>query len=477
MTQLVRVLYVDDYPLDRELVRDALEKEHGGFELVEAASRAEFESRLAQGGFDLVLSDFNILGFEGLQVLETVRAKGLQLPVIIVTGTGSEEIAAEAIKRGAADYVIKHPRHIRHLPHTIHTVLERKRLQDERRQAEEALRASEERYRQIVETAQEGIWMIDADNRTTFANPKLAEMLGYTVDEMMGAPLFDFMDKEGTAAATARLEARRQGIAEQHEFRFRRKDGAPIWTLLNTNPVIGDTGNYLGALAMLSDITERKQAADQLKLALADKETLLQELYHRTKNSMQAIIGLIDLQYAHSHDEQLLAQGREIQSRIRSMALVHQKLYQSQNLSSIDLGEYIQELTVLLMESYQIAPDRISPAFELERIPVLIDTAVPCGLIVNELVTNVFKHAFPHSEPGELRIDLKQLAGHEIMLQVADNGVGFPSGFDPRESGGVGFQTVFGIAEYQLQGKLTCKTAEGVTWQLQFSDTLYQARV
>ena len=141
MNQPVRILYVDDYPLDRELVRDALEKEHRGFELVEATSRADFETTLAQGGFDLVLSDFNILGFEGLQVLEAVRATGSHLPVIIVTGTGSEEIAAEAIKRGAADYVIKTPKHIQRLPHTIHTVLEKKRLEDERKRAEDSLRA------------------------------------------------------------------------------------------------------------------------------------------------------------------------------------------------------------------------------------------------------------------------------------------------------------------------------------------------
>ncbi len=144
MNQPIRILYVDDYPLDRELVRDSLEKEYGGFKLVEAASRADFEAKLAEGGFDLILSDFNILGFEGLQVLETVQKTGLHLPVIIVTGTGSEEVAAEAIKRGAADYVLKSPKHIQHLPVTIRSVLEKERVDEERRQAVEALRQSNE---------------------------------------------------------------------------------------------------------------------------------------------------------------------------------------------------------------------------------------------------------------------------------------------------------------------------------------------
>ena len=137
MTDLIRILYMDENPLDRELVRDALEKEHGGFQVTEAASRAEFETALANGSFDLVLSDFNILGFEGLQVVDAVHSKDARLPVVIVTGTGSEEIAVEAMKRGAADYVIKTPKHIQRLPVTIHAVLEKKYLKEESQRVEE----------------------------------------------------------------------------------------------------------------------------------------------------------------------------------------------------------------------------------------------------------------------------------------------------------------------------------------------------
>lgn len=140
MTTPLRILYVDDSLFDRELVRDVLEKERRDFLVIEAASRQEFESRLDDGRYDLVLSDFNILGFEGLQVLDRVRAKAPALPVIIVTGTGSEEVAVEAMKRGADDYVLKTVKHIQRLPLTIHTVLEKKRLQQERERAQHALR-------------------------------------------------------------------------------------------------------------------------------------------------------------------------------------------------------------------------------------------------------------------------------------------------------------------------------------------------
>jgi len=124
MSDKIRILYIDDYDLDRELVKDALEKEHGGFQITEASDKQEFEALLKTREFDVVLSDFNIAGFEGLQVLEAVRAHDSSIPVIIVTGTGSEEIAVKALKQGASDYVIKRPKHILRLPQTILAAIE-----------------------------------------------------------------------------------------------------------------------------------------------------------------------------------------------------------------------------------------------------------------------------------------------------------------------------------------------------------------
>ena len=156
MRDKIRILYIDDYELDRELVKDSLEKEHGGFEVTEASDQAEFESLLKTREFDVVLSDFNIAGFEGLEVLDIVQAHDPRKPVIIVTGTGSEEIAVAAIKRGAADYVIKHPRHIRRLPQTILAAMEKQALRDQRRNSEESLKESERRYRSLFENMLNG---------------------------------------------------------------------------------------------------------------------------------------------------------------------------------------------------------------------------------------------------------------------------------------------------------------------------------
>ncbi len=139
MNKPIRVLYVDDNPHDRELVRDALEKESGNFKVVGASTEKEFKALLEKGGYDLVLSDFHIAGFKGLEAFQAVRAKAPDIPVVIVTGTGSEEIAVSAMKLGVADYVIKTPSHIRRLPQTILAVLEKERLKKEHKRAEAAL--------------------------------------------------------------------------------------------------------------------------------------------------------------------------------------------------------------------------------------------------------------------------------------------------------------------------------------------------
>lgn len=134
----------------------------------------------------------------------------------------------------------------------------------DRKLAEEALRESEERYRCIVETAEEGIWIIDAENKTSFVNNKIAQMLGYSVSEMLGTSLFNYMDEEGKAIAAANVERRRQGIEEQHDFKFLRSDGSPLWAIVSTNPIFDATGQYQGALGMVTDITQRKQTEERL---------------------------------------------------------------------------------------------------------------------------------------------------------------------------------------------------------------------
>lgn len=163
---------------------------------------------------------------------------------------------------------------IRNAAGEIHQVAGINRDVTERKQAEMALKASEERYRQIVETATEGIWMLDAAAHTTFVNPKMATMLGYSVESMLGMSLFEFMDEEGRAIATAFLNRRQQGITEQHEFKFQRRDGSALWTLVSTRPIINAAGQYTGTLGLITDMSDRKA----LELSLQKTEAQLNAL-------------------------------------------------------------------------------------------------------------------------------------------------------------------------------------------------------
>lgn len=158
-------------------------------------------------------------------------------------------------------------------------------LLTEREQAQEALRKSEESYRQLIETAAEGIWVLDAQNNTSFVNSQMTEMLGYTTAEMLGKPLFAFMDEEGVAIALECLERRRQGIKEQLDFKFRRKDGSNFWAIVATNPILDRAGQYAGALGMLTDITERKQA-EQARREQTERERLMGEVAQRMRQSL-----------------------------------------------------------------------------------------------------------------------------------------------------------------------------------------------
>ena len=230
--------------------------------------------------------------------------------------------------------------------------------------------------------------------------------------------------------------------------------------------------------------TQLRESSEELRVsearnvkALVEKESLLRELHHRTKNNMAVIIALLDLKAIEVDDERLGDIIGETQNRIRAMALVHEKLYDAPDLSRISLKEYILDLVALLCSGF--LPNSAGPKIvsELEDVPVLIDSAIPCGLILNELITNSLKHAFPDARAGTIRLGLRSLEGGEILFSVADDGVGFPPGFDHHRDSHMGLQTVVNLGEKQLAGSVRFDTSGGVACEVRFRDNLYQARV
>jgi two-component sensor histidine kinase len=221
------------------------------------------------------------------------------------------------------------------------------------------------------------------------------------------------------------------------------------------------------------EITERRLAEERITESLREKETLLRELYHRTRNNMQVISNLIDLQALSINDKKIVELFKETQSRIKSMALVHEKLYQSKDLSNVNLKDYINELANTLLTSYQISRDTIVLKLDIDNISVSIDAAIPSGLIVNELMSNSLKYAFPGGRQGEISIILHKNEKGEIELYFSDKGIGFPKGFDINNPKSLGLKLVKNLTEKQLEGKVELRTNQRTEFLIKFKEPQY----
>ncbi len=221
---------------------------------------------------------------------------------------------------------------------------------------------------------------------------------------------------------------------------------------------------------------QRKRAEEALKASLREKEVLLKEIHHRVKNNMQVISSLLSLQSRHLEDPKAIGMFKDSQHRIRSMALVHEKLYQAKDLSRIDFGQYLQNLIVYLVHSYQIDSGRIGLKIDVGGAALDINTAVPCGLLVNELVTNALKHAFPGGRKGEVRVTLRTGAGGKLTLTVGDNGIGWPAETDFRKTETLGMQLVTMLVD-QLDGSIDLERKAGTAFRISFRELKYKPRI
>lgn len=226
-----------------------------------------------------------------------------------------------------------------------------------------------------------------------------------------------------------------------------------------------------------SEITERMHAEHALILSLREKEVLLREIHHRVKNNMQVISSLLKLQSESVRDEKYILFFKESQDRIRSMSLVHEKLYHSENLAEIDFNEYIRDLVISLFHSYGISSAEIALNIDIENISLEIETAIPLGLVINELVSNSLKHAFSGDQKGEIKIVLCKIFEKEFELTIADNGKGMPKDLDFRNTESLGLQLVTDLAELQLEGEISLIRTRGTEFRIRFKEIRYDKRI
>jgi len=341
----------------------------------------------------------------------------------------------------------------------------------ERKKMEEALKESEEKYRSLVENSKDSIVIIDLKGNVQFANKATEELTGYTMKEGLHMNVRQITPLKYWPKSLAMLKKAITGDPVPYfESVIRRKDKTLVPVESGGQATFKD-GKVVGIQVITRDITERKQAEEHIKQALKEKEVLLQETHHRVKNNMQIIYSLLSLQSRHIEDDQLLEVFRDSQNRIKSMALVHEKLYQSEDLASINFKEYIKSLVNSLFRSCRADTDRIALEIDVEDVSLGSAYGVPCGLIINELVSNCVKHAFPENRRGKITIKLRQFKENEIELIVSDNGVGIPDSIDVRNTDSLGLRLVAILAEDQLNGKIRVDRDKGTEVSITFKVT------
>ncbi len=338
---------------------------------------------------------------------------------------------------------------------------------EERALTEEALRTSEEKYRRLVENAYEGVCVMQ-DGVVKYVNPRVEEFSGYRRGEMIGRPLVEFVAPIDRAGLIDRHQKRLRGeeVPQSYEARLIDATGQVRW--FNISGALIEWEGRPATLNLLLEVSERKRAEEALKSALKEKEVLLREIHHRVKNNMQVISSLLSLQAHNAKDERLIEAFKESQGRVRAMALIHETLYRSDDMATIDLREYLSTLAQNLIQAYQTTPGRMNLRVEAEKVALGLDQAVPLGLILNELVSNSLKHAFPRRQEGTILVGAKSIGGQEVEVAVGDDGVGLPPEVDWRRTKSLGLQLVVGLVESQLGGSVAVSSERGTCFTIRF---------
>jgi len=332
----------------------------------------------------------------------------------------------------------------------------------DRKQAEHKHMHSEKLYRSTLDNMMEGCQIIGYDWRYLYVNDAVARHRRRSKEELLGKTMMEiYPGIEKTKMFSRLRKCMKDRIPTYMENELKFPDGEKGWFELSIQPMPD------GIFILSIDITERKRAEKKIKKSLEEKEVLLKEIHHRVKNNMQVISSLINIQSTWIEDEKALEALKDTRKRVYSMALIHDRLYKSEDLSRVDFSQYIEQISTHLLSFYQDKIKNVKIRKDVKNVFIDINKAVPLGLIINELISNSLRHAFPDDRKGEIRINFgKKNGGYE--LKISDNGVGFPEELDFRKSSSMGMQLVTALVD-QIYGKIKFdrkpRTSFNITFQ------------
>jgi PAS domain S-box-containing protein len=357
-------------------------------------------------------------------------------------------------------------------------VIQEAMAQQQRQRAQAQLRLLES----VVVNSNDSVLITipNIDNpRIIYANAAFTRMTGYSLVEVLDRTPHLLQGAKSDRVKLSQVRQRLSlGLSVQMELINYRKDGSEYWVDLNIVPLFSAEGNLQYFVSIQRDITERKLAETRIYKSLQEKEVMLKEIHHRVKNNLQVVSSLLKLQVGHLKaertDENTIAALTDSQYRVRAMALVHEKLYQGADLARTDFASYAQQLAQDLLRAYGDRAKLLQVRTKVEDVHLSLDSAIPCGLMINELVSNALKYAFPAivtPDSGWVEIQLYLDEDDQYVLTVQDNGIGFPNPVDFHNTSTLGLQLVWSLTQ-QMQGSISCQTSpqSGSTFQIIFRD-------
>ena len=444
----LRFLLLEDSVLDAELAQAMLTEGGINCKLIRVETDADFLNALETEVFDLILADYALPSFDGIKALEIARNRCPEVPFIFVSAALGEELAIEALKNGATDYVLK--QRLGRLVPSVQRALREAKERRERQQAEESLQKSEAKYRRIVDTSYEGIWMIDQQAQTEFVNQRMSQMLGYGVVEMLGRSIFDFIDQADKIAAEEIQEWLKREGSELKECRLCCKDGSYIWTLISARAIFGEQNEFLGAIAMLTDISDRKRTEserdhllqlEQLARAEAEaanriKDEFLAVLSHELRSPLNPILGWAKVLQMRKFDE--IELQKALKTIERNAKLQAQLIEDLLDVSRILQGKLnLNIIPVNLISTIEDAMETVRLAAEAKNIQIqtMFDSAVGQVLgdsaRLQQVLWNLLSNAVKFTATGgQVNVRLECI-DEQAQITVSDTGKGIHPDFLP----------------------------------------------
>lgn len=441
----MQILLIDDNSDSRVLIARLIRQDHPGAEILHVDSDVNLTQHLQRDRLDLAITDHAVTWGSGLDVFRRIKSAHPDCSVIMYSGAAGEDYAVEAMKAGLDDYIVKDDAHEPRLRRSIHALLR----QGEQRQK---MQLTQRRYDELFQRVTVGLFICDAEGAFIDANPALLAMLGAaTLADLSGRRFGDVFSGPDLPKTWADLPA--SGVSDM-QVRVRSNDGQELTALLNAYP---SRDGDIQIQGVLTNVTALRKALDE-------KTALLREVYHRVYNNLQLVISLLGMQSRRFPSQDVQSGYREVMDRVRSLSLVQQKLYRTEEYSAVDFAAYLRDLTNSLIPPRKAAD--IAVTFDLAPLQLPIDKAVPLGLLANELLMNAMKHAFPGARKGEIKVRLETRTDKRALFSIADNGVGVePSALT--NSTGVGGRLIHQLAQ-QADAEVTMESARGFAASVEF---------